>query len=71
MEINWNRVQAEVADLLRNLIRINSSNPPGNEIEVALYLQEFLHREGIDATIYESSPGRSNLIARLPGTGKL
>jgi acetylornithine deacetylase/succinyl-diaminopimelate desuccinylase-like protein len=71
VEINWNRVQAEVADLLRNLIRINSSNPPGNEIEVALYLQEFLHREGIDATIYESSPGRSNLIARLPGTGKL
>jgi acetylornithine deacetylase/succinyl-diaminopimelate desuccinylase-like protein len=69
MEINWNRTKEEVTDLLRNLIRINTSNPPGNEIEAAIYIQELLVREGISATIYESMPKRGNLVARLPGNG--
>ena len=71
MEINWNRTKEEVTDLLRNLIRINTSNPPGNESEAAVYIQELLSREGISSTIYESMPNRGNLVARLPGNGKL
>jgi acetylornithine deacetylase/succinyl-diaminopimelate desuccinylase-like protein len=71
MEINWNRVKEEAIDILRNLIRINTSNPPGNEIETAVYMQRLLEREGIPATIYEAAPKRGNLIARLPGNGKL
>jgi acetylornithine deacetylase/succinyl-diaminopimelate desuccinylase-like protein len=71
MEINWNRTQEEVTDLLRNLIRINTSNPPGNESEVAVFIQELLNREDIPVKIYESAPKRANLVARLPGSGKL
>jgi acetylornithine deacetylase/succinyl-diaminopimelate desuccinylase-like protein len=70
MEINWKRTQVEVIDLLRSLIRINTSNPPGNEVEAATFIQTILEREGISATIYESAPKRGNLVARLPGSGK-
>ena len=44
-------------------------NPPGNETAGAKWLQRVLAREGIAAEIFESSPGRGNLYARLPGTG--
>lgn len=71
MEISWNKVREEVTDILRNLIRINTSNPPGNEVEAAVYIQELLHKEGISATIYEAAPKRGNLVARVEGNGKL
>ena len=70
MEINWNRTQEEVTDLLRNLIRINTSNPPGNESKAAVFIQELLSREEIPATIYEAAPNRGTLVARLQGSGK-
>ena len=44
-------------------------NPPGNETAGARWLQQVLAREGIAAEIFESSPGRGNLYARLPGNG--
>ncbi len=68
--INWDRVNAEVRDLLVDLIKINTTNPPGNELEAAKFLQIKLEREGINSNIYESAPGRGNLIARIPGKGK-
>lgn len=71
MEINWNKIKEEVIDVLRSLIRINTANPPGNELKAAAYLQEILNREGIPSKIYEAAPGRGNLVARLEGSGKL
>lgn len=68
--INWDQVDNEVRDLLIDLIKINTTNPPGNELEAARYLQTVLQREGITSTIYESAPGRGNLVARIPGSGK-
>lgn len=68
--INWNQVNSEVRDLLIALIKINTTNPPGHELEAAKHLQEIFEREGIASTIYESAPGRGNLIARIPGEGK-
>ena len=68
--INWEQVNNEVRDLLTDLIKINTTNPPGNELEAARYLKAFLEREGIESTIYESAPGRGNLVARIPGDGK-
>lgn len=68
--INWNQVNQEVRELLVDLIRINTTNPPGNELEAAKYLRKIFEREEIASTIYESAPGRGNLIARIPGDGK-
>ncbi len=68
--INWEQVNNEVRDLLIDLIKINTTNPPGNELEAAKYLQEVFEKEGIAAKIYESAPGRGNLVARIPGSGR-
>lgn len=69
MDFNWKRVGDETIDLLRSLIRINTTNPPGNEVLAATFIKTLLEREGIPVEIYESAPRRSNLIARLSGDG--
>jgi acetylornithine deacetylase/succinyl-diaminopimelate desuccinylase-like protein len=60
----------EVVRFLSEYIRIDTVNPPGNETRGALYLKSILAREGIPAEIFESVPGRGNLVARLSGNGK-
>jgi acetylornithine deacetylase/succinyl-diaminopimelate desuccinylase-like protein len=59
----------EAAERLSEYIRVKTVNPPGNETAGARWLQQALAREGIESQIFESSPGRGNLYARLPGTG--
>jgi acetylornithine deacetylase/succinyl-diaminopimelate desuccinylase-like protein len=59
----------EAAERLGEYIRVRTVNPPGNETAGARWLQQVLAREGIPAEIFESSPGRGNLYARLPGNG--
>lgn len=50
---------------LQGLIRINTTNPPGNELAAAKYLAEILQRQGIPAEIFESTAGRGFVVARL------
>jgi len=59
----------EAAERLGEYLRIRTVNPPGNETAGAEWLRRVLAGEGIEAQIFESSPGRGNLYARLPGTG--
>ena len=63
-------VETEVTNLLSDLIRINTTNPPGNETEAAKYLAETLEKEGLKCEILESAPGRGNVITRIRGTGE-
>lgn len=60
----------EIVLLLRDYLRIDTSNPPGNEIRGARFFKEIFDREGIPSEIFEYEPGRANLVARLAGTGK-
>lgn len=62
-------VAARAAGLLAEYIRIDTSNPPGNEAGAARFLAGVLQAEGIDSHIYESAPGRGNLYAKLEGSG--
>lgn len=55
----------EIEDLLSNLIKIQSINPPGGEIEVARYLKGLFDEYQIPNEIIESSPGRGNFFAYL------
>lgn len=65
-----NEIKEEVKDLLSNLISINTTNPPGNETEAAKYLAEDLEKDGLDCELFESSPGRGNVITRVKGSGE-
>src|SRR5260221_7753837 len=60
----------EAVKFLADLVKIDTSNPPGNETRAAEYIKGVLAAEGISAQIYESAPGRGNLVARLKGNGK-
>ena len=62
-------VEDEITKLLSDLIRINTSNPPGNETLAAKYLAENLSEEGFKCELIESAPKRGNLITRLKGSG--
>ncbi len=59
----------EVRRILVDLIRLDTTNPPGNEILAATYLRNLLGRDGIGGEIVESAPGRASFIARLKGDG--
>src|SRR6266568_4428218 len=67
--IDWNKLQPEILEYYSNLIKIDTSSPPGNETKAAQYVKSVLEREGIPAQIYELEPGRGNVIARLKGNG--
>ncbi|HEX7678693.1 MAG TPA: M20/M25/M40 family metallo-hydrolase, partial [Thermoanaerobaculia bacterium] len=53
--------------LLQQYVRIDTSNPPGNELPGARFLAALLAKDGIRAEIIESSPGRANVYARIAG----
>ncbi len=59
----------EAIGLTRDLIRIDSSNPPGREAEAVTMLRDFLAANGVACELVESVAGRPNLVARIPGTG--
>jgi len=59
------KVSEEAVGWLTELIRINTSNPPGNELAAARYLAGILEKEGIPAEVLESAPSRGVVIARL------
>lgn len=59
----------EAVGILQELIRLDTSNPPGNETLVARYVQELLAEEGIEGEIFALDPERGNLVARLEGNG--
>src|SRR5450432_3088212 len=68
-KINWPSYQDMAVDLMRQYLRINTSNPPGNEIQAAKFLKSIFDRYGIQNEIFEYKPGRANIIARLKGNG--
>jgi acetylornithine deacetylase/succinyl-diaminopimelate desuccinylase-like protein len=67
---DFNKTQNEAVTFLSALVKIDTSNPPGNEIRAAEYIKGVLATEGIPAQIYQSAPGRGSLVARIKGNGK-
>lgn len=63
-------VRSEATSLLRDLIRIDTSNPPGGETPAAVLLKQYLEAAGIRCELVARDPERANLIARIPGTGE-
>jgi acetylornithine deacetylase/succinyl-diaminopimelate desuccinylase-like protein len=70
--IDWPALERESLALLRDYLRVNTTNPPGNELEAARFLRDFLAKQGIEAQILDTAElgaGRANLYARLKGDG--
>jgi acetylornithine deacetylase/succinyl-diaminopimelate desuccinylase-like protein len=57
------------AELLQNLIRFDTTNPPGNEAECINYINQLLTAAGFKSKLFASDPARPNLITRLAGQG--
>ena len=67
--IDWAAVARETVVHLQRMIRIDTVNPPGNELAVAQYLDGVLRAERIDTRLFEPAPGRAAVVARLVGDG--
>jgi len=61
---------SDVVELLRDLIRFDTTNPPGNEGECIAYVQRLLEDAGVESRIFARDDSRPNLVARLPGSGE-
>jgi acetylornithine deacetylase/succinyl-diaminopimelate desuccinylase-like protein len=60
---------SEVVELLRRLIRVDTTNPPGRETLAAELLRDYLEAAGVDCVLYARVPERANLVARIRGRG--
>ncbi|MEY9857229.1 acetylornithine deacetylase/succinyl-diaminopimelate desuccinylase-like protein [Catenulispora sp. GAS73] len=58
----------EVVGFLRDLIRIDTSNPVKPERPAAEYVAEKLAEAGLEPQIFESEPGRASVVARIEGS---
>lgn len=62
------QIEVEAISWLQGFMRINTTNPPGNELVAAKYLADILQKNGIQSEIFESTPGRGIIVARLSAT---
>ncbi len=67
---NSARIYQRPAELLQNLIRFNTSNPPGNEAACITYIRSLLNEADISSQVIAKTPSRPNLVARLQGRGE-
>jgi acetylornithine deacetylase/succinyl-diaminopimelate desuccinylase-like protein len=67
--IDWKAVEAETLQHFQALVRIDTSNPPGNETRAVEYLKQVLDREGIAYQEFAADPNRANLVVRIKGNG--
>src|SRR6266700_251537 len=68
-KIDWPKIDEEAMRHFEALIRIDSTDPPGNETRVVDYLKKVLDAEGIPNIVAAKDPARANLVARLKGNG--
>ncbi len=66
---DWPAAKREALETLQDLIRLDTSQPAGNEIRAARYLEKKLAAEGIESQVFEAEPGRASIVARLKGSG--
>src|SRR5215218_10791912 len=66
-QVDWEQEGKAVVELLRALLRFDTTNPPGNEAGCVEFLADTLRGAGVEPEVLSPAPGRANLVARLPG----
>jgi acetylornithine deacetylase/succinyl-diaminopimelate desuccinylase-like protein len=67
--IDWQKVNREALEKFTAYLRVNTTNPPGNEVRGLDFYKKIFDVEGIAYETGESAPGRGNIVARLKGQG--
>jgi acetylornithine deacetylase/succinyl-diaminopimelate desuccinylase-like protein len=67
---DWSRLEDETMQHFQALLRLDTSNPPGNEKLATDYLKQVLEREGSATQVFALEPDRPNLVARMKGNGR-
>jgi acetylornithine deacetylase/succinyl-diaminopimelate desuccinylase-like protein len=71
--VDWDAIERETVQVLSDYLRINTANPPGNELDGALFLKRILEREGFEVQLLDTAEFRgrrgANLYTRLRGNG--
>ena len=67
--LNWEQIQQESIELFIQYLKIDTTNPPGNETRAARFFADLCRREGIEHQVFEPAPGRGTLWARVRGDG--
>ncbi|HEX2713188.1 MAG TPA: M20/M25/M40 family metallo-hydrolase [Candidatus Acidoferrales bacterium] len=68
-QVDWTKYEARSIELLQQYLRLDTSNPPGNEQPAAEFFCALFAHEGIECQVFEVAPGRANVYARLRGDG--
>jgi acetylornithine deacetylase/succinyl-diaminopimelate desuccinylase-like protein len=68
--IDWNRTRPEILQRFQDLVRIDTSSPPGNETKAVEYVCRALESEGIPCKVFAMEPSRANAVARIKGSGR-
>jgi acetylornithine deacetylase/succinyl-diaminopimelate desuccinylase-like protein len=68
--MNWDQLLDEAIHHLQKYLRIDTVNPPGNEIEGVRFFKKIFDAEAIPSQVFEPSSGRGNLLVTLKGNGK-
>jgi acetylornithine deacetylase/succinyl-diaminopimelate desuccinylase-like protein len=69
LPLDWRTITDEAVSLLQALLRVDTTNPPGNETAATEILAGFLRKEGLSPELLAKDPARANLVCRLPGDG--
>jgi len=62
---DWNDLRDEVVGHLGRLIQIDTTNPPGNEMVLARYLDQTLRGAGVETHLFEPVANRAALVGRV------
>jgi acetylornithine deacetylase/succinyl-diaminopimelate desuccinylase-like protein len=68
-ELDWAQIDTETLLHFQNLVRMDTTDPPGRELEAAEYLVSVLEAEGIEVEVFALEAHRPNVVARLRGNG--
>jgi acetylornithine deacetylase/succinyl-diaminopimelate desuccinylase-like protein len=68
-QVDWKAEGEAVVELLRALLRFDTTNPPGDEAGCVAFLADHLRAAGVEPEVLSPAPGRANLVARLPADG--
>jgi acetylornithine deacetylase/succinyl-diaminopimelate desuccinylase-like protein len=70
-QIDWRSVEDEAVRDLQDLLRIDTTNPPGGEKLAAEYIAQKLRADGLEPLVLDSAKDRANMVVRITGTSDL
>ncbi len=68
-DLDWKTIEAETLGHFQSIVKMDTTDPPGNERPAAEYLKQILDKAGIETKVFELEPNRLNVVARLRGNG--